>query len=177
MSYNHTERKVETMAGMAGSGFLEGFVDTTLALQRLKRQRDYDHERLAVQKEHLGLQRKVLEGQLASRKLQDEIRGLTVEKMLRDLGARLRSGGVPEGAVGGTLPFGLAAEPAAPGDEAPAGGDPESSAGQALAPADVEGVLRTYGRRLLGTPGAGDPAPAEVEQWIRDLGRRRQQQP
>ena len=159
------------MAGMAG-GFLQGFAGTMLNLEELKRKSEYDDGRLAVQKECLGLYRKALDGEIASRKILDKMREVSLEKLLRDMGMRLRSGAVAEDPIGGTLPFGMAAERAEAGDEAPEGGtlafgpDPETSAHVDLAPAHTEQLLRDYGRRRL--------APAAPESFLRAYGRRPQ---
>jgi soluble lytic murein transglycosylase-like protein len=69
------------MVGTGGTGFLDGFTKTALALQQLQQTKDQQDQALAVQKENLALQRDILKGQESSRKLQDAVHLETLTRL------------------------------------------------------------------------------------------------
>lgn len=104
--------------GTAMTGFLQGFAETSLALEKRRREREREEQELALKKEDLALRRDVLRGQEASRKLQDMVHQLGIQKALQEYGrqqraAQLLSEAQDPGAGAGPMP-GPVSQPPSP---------------------------------------------------------------
>jgi hypothetical protein len=76
--------------GTAFTGLLEGFVKTKLTLDEREEKRQKDQADLDLRKQDLDLKRKILEGDRASRQLQDQMHALNIQDLVIKLGKQIR---------------------------------------------------------------------------------------
>jgi hypothetical protein len=74
----------------AFTGLLEGFVKTKLTLDEREEKRQKEQADLDLRKQDLALKRKILEGEQASRQLQDQMHALNIQDLVIKLGKQIR---------------------------------------------------------------------------------------
>lgn len=85
--------------GTALSGMLQGFADTTIALQKYDDRREQERQKIELLKQRVNLRRDIVRGRAAHLKLQDQLHAGRLEVLLRRYGRQIAGGQPPLGAV------------------------------------------------------------------------------
>src|SRR6266511_1364775 len=80
--------------GTALTGLLQGFATTKLALDERDEKRQKEQQEFELKKQDLDLKRKILQGEQASRTLQDQMHALNIQKFIEDYQKRLSGNAV-----------------------------------------------------------------------------------